>query len=204
MASIAPFAVGSGVNVVNYHQEFDLEDHFRYEPPTFHNVVHSYVHYMKETHVMDAVASSPLLPGWVWRRYGAGMEQSIQHAKGVGEAMRDSGWTWHYKPEGDGYGHCYSQDTEILTSSGWKLFCDLSPGDLVVTLTQGTGALEYQQPTGYQKYYYEGDMCHFEGRTVDLLVTPGHRMWVERYDKNAKSLGWRFEIAKSTNCVESH
>jgi len=105
MASTSPFPVGKGVNVIHYHQEFDIENHFKYEPPTFHNVVHSYIHYMKETHIMDSVASSPALPGWVWRRYGAGVEQSIPHSKGVGEAMRDSGWTWHYKPEGDGYGY---------------------------------------------------------------------------------------------------
>lgn len=104
MASTAPFPVAPGINLVNYHQEFDLS-HFKYEPPEFHNVVHSYVHYMKETHIMDSVASSPSLPGWTWRKFGAGMPQSIQDSRGVGDAMRASGWTWHYKPEGDGYGH---------------------------------------------------------------------------------------------------
>src|SRR5690606_23370721 len=49
LASCSPagLQVDAEQHVVFYHQEFDLNT-FRYEPPTFHNVVNSYVHYMKK------------------------------------------------------------------------------------------------------------------------------------------------------------
>ncbi len=104
LASTAPFAVPSDINVVNYHQEFDL-DTFKYEPPKFHNVVHSYIHYMQSPHLMNSIASSPLLGGWTWMQYGAGMGQSIPDARGMADAYRRSAFTFHFKPEGDGFGH---------------------------------------------------------------------------------------------------
>jgi hypothetical protein len=102
MASTAPFPAPSDVNCAFYHQEFDL-DTYRYAPPRFHNVVNSYIHYMKAPELMDNYAGN--FPGWQWTKYGAGMDLSIMGVDGVGNTMQRSAWTWHYKPEGDGYGH---------------------------------------------------------------------------------------------------
>lgn len=102
LASTAPFNVPANINVCYYHQEFDL-DVFKYEPPKFHNVVHSYVHYMQRPELMDEYTKN--FPGWQWVKFGAGMEIAILECRGVADAMRRSAFTWHYKPEGDGYGH---------------------------------------------------------------------------------------------------
>lgn len=102
LASTAPFNVPHGFNICFYHQEFDLEV-FRYEPPKFHNVVHSYVHYMQRPELMDQYFS--FFPGWQWTKFGAGMDLAILECRGVADAMRRSSFTWHYKPEADGYGH---------------------------------------------------------------------------------------------------
>lgn len=101
MASTAPFNT-RGMNTVFYHQEFDL-DVFRYTPPDFQNVVNSYIHYMKKPELMHRVVAS--LPGWVGTTYGAGMQLQLQGAQQVADAMRNSAFTWHYKPGGDGFGH---------------------------------------------------------------------------------------------------
>ncbi len=101
LASTDPFDTG-GANTMFYHQEFDL-DVFKYEPPVFHNVVNSYVHYMKNPHLLHGLISG--LPGWTATTYGAGMQLQLAGVQQVADAMRNSAFTWHYKPGGDGFGH---------------------------------------------------------------------------------------------------
>jgi hypothetical protein len=92
----------TNTNTIFYHQEFDLGI-FKYEPPTVHNVVNSYIHYMKKESFLHNVIAD--LPGWTGTAYGAGMTQSLHGSEEVANAMRDSSFTWHYKPGGDGFGH---------------------------------------------------------------------------------------------------
>lgn len=100
LCSTAPFATNQ--NIVFYHQEFDLGV-FSYELPKFHNVVHSYVHYMKRAAELPRTVSQ--LPGWVCQSYGAGHSEQLAGHEAVAGAMKRSAFTWHFKPEGDGYGH---------------------------------------------------------------------------------------------------
>jgi len=102
LASAAPFPVTPDINACFYHQEFDLNT-FSYEPPKVHNVVNSYIHWMNNKELMNQYASR--VPDWRWTSYGAGMEDHIVKTKDLAQAMKDSAFTWHYKPEGDGYGH---------------------------------------------------------------------------------------------------
>jgi len=91
--------------------------------------------------------------------------------------------------------HCFSADTEILTSRGWMLFPDLvaqgrrldwaAPIISVATLDSTTGKVEYQEATHYWEHDYEGEMIHLFGK-VDVMVTPNHRMWIRTHPKNAK------------------
>ena len=96
---------------------------------------------------------------------------------------------------GVGHGACYSEDTEILTENGWKHFYELEPGEKVATLNPETHELEYQQPTLYHKYYYKGKMLLINGRRINLLVTPDHRLYVSRPGHN-KWLPFQFIEAK--------
>ena len=73
---------------------------------------------------------------------------------------------------------CYDEKTEILTENGWKLFKDLTKEDRVFTLTQNN-KIELHQPSKLFEYDYEGKMIHFKAKSVDLLVTPNHRMVVD-------------------------
>ena len=81
--------------------------------------------------------------------------------------------------------HCYSEDTEILTNNGWKLFKYLTHDDHVFEY-QGVECLNtYSKPKHIIRSDYEGPMYHFRGDTVDLLVTPEHRMvYLENGDPN--------------------
>lgn len=102
LASTAPFNVPPDINICFYHQEFDL-DVFKYKPIVNNKSVSSYIHYMKRPDVMNLVAQK--LPSWDFKSFGAGMEANIMATKDIAKQMHNSGFTWHYKPEGDGFGH---------------------------------------------------------------------------------------------------
>ena len=91
-------------------------------------------------------------------------------------------------------GACYDDETEILTETlGWVRFEDLPQGERVATMNPKTGEFEWQEPTAYTNDPWDGPMIRFTSggqqkspadkskmhRSLDLLVTPNHRMLVE-------------------------
>ena len=83
---------------------------------------------------------------------------------------------------GSSYAYCFDDETEILTMNrGWQSFCDLKATDKVATLNQNSHSFEWQKPTEIISMPYDGEMVHFKSRTVDMMVTPNHRMYARRY-----------------------
>lgn len=80
---------------------------------------------------------------------------------------------------------CFSDDTEILTQAGWKFVREVTTADEVATLNRDSGAVEFESPSETQRYRHKGDMIAATSRYVDQLVTPDHRMWVSRADKDS-------------------
>jgi UDP-glucuronate decarboxylase len=78
---------------------------------------------------------------------------------------------------------CYTDDTEILTNTGWKYFTHLNSTDEIATLNPITKKLEYYQPYEIIKEQYEGDIYTFKNWNIDLSVTPNHNMYV-KYRQN--------------------
>lgn len=74
---------------------------------------------------------------------------------------------------------CYDDQTEILTEEGWKFFDDLEGDERVATLNQNH-FLEYHKIQKRHKFQYSGDMIHLKNKQVDLLVTPEHRLFVQK------------------------
>ena len=75
-----------------------------------------------------------------------------------------------------GYVDCYSEDTEILTSNGWKLFKDINLDTKVAQYDNGQ--ISFVSPIEYFNREYNGDMINFKSslNRIDLLVTPNHKM----------------------------
>jgi hypothetical protein len=72
---------------------------------------------------------------------------------------------------------CYSDDTEVLTKDGWKLFKDVDiDKDFFATRNPITKEFEWQKATEKIKQRYSGDFYHIKSRTLDLLVSPNHRV----------------------------
>jgi hypothetical protein len=77
--------------------------------------------------------------------------------------------------------HCYDEATEVLSREGWKSFGQVTSTDSLATVNQSTLALEWQAPTDVVWAPYVGDMLGFSGqRNFNLLVTPNHKMFVQR------------------------
>jgi thymidylate synthase ThyX len=84
---------------------------------------------------------------------------------------------------------CYDEETEVLTDEGWIPWPKIGGGELFGTLNPATGALEYQRATELFEGRYNGPMYEVRSEQIDLLVTPNHRMWVQKVDTQAAKRG---------------
>ena len=88
---------------------------------------------------------------------------------------------------------CYDEKTEVLTEGGWKYFRDLGYKDKIASLNPKTNQLEYHKPSNIVAYSHHKKMVQIKNRSVDILVTPEHNMWVEKRYQNK----WEFIRADS-------
>src|SRR5437870_996939 len=70
---------------------------------------------------------------------------------------------------------CYDDATEVLTLTGWRPWPEVTGEELFATRTIG-GRLEYQPALRLVRKEYRGHMIGFKGMSLDLLVTPDHRV----------------------------
>jgi len=73
---------------------------------------------------------------------------------------------------------CVSADTEVLTSTGWKLFRDVTQADKLACNIRGQ--LEFHHPEHLFARRYVGEMYGVKTGTkapIEYLVTPNHRVW---------------------------
>lgn len=71
---------------------------------------------------------------------------------------------------------CYSDDSEVLTNQGWKLFKDVQQSDLILSLNPDTKNVEWVTIRQRMNWHHKGDMIHYSNRSLDCLVTPEHEM----------------------------
>jgi ribonucleoside-diphosphate reductase alpha chain len=88
---------------------------------------------------------------------------------------------------------CYDNQTEVLTSEGWKLFESIHDNYNVLLAQVGEGdEISFVKPSKFFKYKVDEDLLLFkDSKNIDLLVTKNHNM-VFKYEGKAKS-----EVARS-------
>ena len=96
---------------------------------------------------------------------------------------------------GSVYHSCYDEQTEVLTKNGWKFFKDLLNTDEVATLNHETDTLEHQIPTNIFKYEYNDDLISINTKSLDLFVTPNHKLF-EHSNHKSNLKNWRLTEAK--------
>jgi len=146
---------------------------------------------------VDGTTVAPLLDYW-GNPPQAPAEAYVQYVNGLP-------WNWltrddiiyePFRPRPNSpYGHapiesimlnanCYSDDTEVLTDRGWLRFAEVDiSSDKFATRNPATAAFEWQSATRHYEADADGIMYRAASRNVDLLVTGGHRLLVDRLPK---------------------
>ena len=103
--------------------------------------------------------------------------------------------------------YCLTSDTEVLTQHGWALYHECTTPIAVWDSTNG--GIHFENTT-FHVWPVDGDMIHIKNRSVDLIVTPEHKipfyastdkfMCIEARDVLGRGLN---KLILST-CVESN
>ena len=84
--------------------------------------------------------------------------------------------------------YCFDKETEILTIDGWKNVSDVKMGELCLSREPNTGVLEYVDVVRLISYHYKGKMYKYNGKNVDLCVTPNHRLFTNHIHGRNKNV----------------
>jgi len=89
--------------------------------------------------------------------------------------------------------HCLTMDHEVLTSTGWKFYNQLTMDDNIATLNDGK--VDYQKPLKLLHFpNYQGKLYTIKGNDIDLQVTSNHRMLVSLSDN-------KWELVEAQNLI---
>lgn len=81
---------------------------------------------------------------------------------------------------------CYSEDTEVLTSEGWKLWPDVKESDKLATLSN-EGRFIFETPENLVSYRVDGELVSVKSKFIDLLTTDNHKHII----RTLKNKEWR-------------
>lgn len=91
---------------------------------------------------------------------------------------------------------CYSDDTEVLTSNGWKPWPEVTMEDKLATLDKDQN-LFFEAPSAVVSYDVDTEMVGWQSPNVDLLVTQNHNMYV--HDSSYRN---PMEFKQASDCID--
>jgi len=89
---------------------------------------------------------------------------------------------------------CHDDQTRILTASGFKYFKDLTDDDQVAQFDEDTREMSFVTPQVRTVRDWDGELLHFQSRSLDMMLTPTHRMLT----KCQSATQWSVERAGET------
>jgi len=81
---------------------------------------------------------------------------------------------------------CYDEDTKAFTREGLKKYDEIKEGDCVLSINPINNRLEWKPVEKVIIQDYEGKLIKIKTKTVNLLVTPNHRIFIQQ--KRSKKL----------------
>ena len=69
---------------------------------------------------------------------------------------------------------CFDDQSELLTSTGWKNVASITGEDLIAQYEIETQKISFVKPKKVVNYDYSGIMHRYQNRTTDICVTPNH------------------------------
>lgn len=88
---------------------------------------------------------------------------------------------------------CVDPNTEILTSSGWKLIKDLKEHEKVAQWNEEEN-ISFVKPIKYIEKDFDGEMIHWKGKQTDILTTPNHQQPYKTKYKSGNQFNRKYEI----------
>lgn len=90
------------------------------------------------------------------------------------------------------YGHCFDEQTELLTKDGWKTYERITEEDVCLTMNKDTNLLEWNRIN--KKFVYDAPdtMVQIKSTKVDLLVDKEHGLVY----RSPRSSDWTYGKAK--------
>ncbi|MEX2210638.1 MAG: FAD-dependent thymidylate synthase, partial [Gaiellaceae bacterium] len=89
---------------------------------------------------------------------------------------------------------CYDDATDVLTNDGWKAWPEVTGDELFASLSP-EGRLVYQPALRLVRKEYRGHMVGFKGLSLDLFVTPDHRVLTSTWTTLAGRRSPSFSLA---------
>ena len=86
---------------------------------------------------------------------------------------------------------CYSEDTEVLTFTGWQKVTELAVGTSILTFNPSIDRCEFQPVLYMNISPYTGDMVSMTVTKADLLVTPNHKMLFKNHIRCKNSRAYK-------------
>jgi DNA modification methylase len=101
-------------------------------------------------------------------------------------------WNINTKPYKGAHFACVDEETEVLTSTGWKSRETITMEDEIATFDILDEEIHYHKPYGIYEYDYDGELFHLQNQWVDQLVTPNHRVLL-KYVHNSNNCRKHFD-----------
>ncbi len=73
---------------------------------------------------------------------------------------------------------CMPDTNEVLTSSGWKAFKDVSMEDKICSLVDGD-RIEYVEPLGVYHFQHDGPMVSIQSQQISSTTTLNHKLYIK-------------------------
>lgn len=100
---------------------------------------------------------------------------------------------WGFQPEefiGQSVNRaCYSEDTEVLTESGWKLHKDVLDGERIAIYDKDKEECRLEIPFGLSVYHVNEELVLFKTSAHDMLVTKEHTI-LRQSDRGNPTSKW--------------
>jgi len=89
-------------------------------------------------------------------------------------------------------GHCFDEETELLTNNGWKNIDTIKEKDNPLTLNLETNELEFNNCEGIYKHTKHKELISFKNNTgLEIMVTPEHGMIYSNKRNLNKTQAWK-------------
>jgi hypothetical protein len=75
---------------------------------------------------------------------------------------------------------CFDDETEILTREGWVKYDQIDLETEVGTYNIEKDIIEFQNPEKVHIYPFSGELNHIHGRSIDLMITDNHRLYLAK------------------------